>query len=217
MLLGFVLLVSCTNSSEKIPETVSETESCPNTVILSDEERAFLMPVFDDLDRKRVIDIPEEFLISNHDLTYNTKIFELYNSDCDIIGYGREIFTDIPCFGGVCLDIHYYQCLNPDGSHKDVSSIREDPYFYRKYWAGSHDLFTEEDVALTRELITNPPDEYTDVEDIAQMVDLDYGGSQTTAPTVPEFQDITVRGGVFTIYVMIEYRWLTEDIWEVIQ
>lgn len=201
-------------SSEEI-----ETDPCEDsdiqTVVLSEQEQIYLLPVYPELNRKRVIEIPEEFLHSEFDDYFNTYILELYNDTCEKIGYAREITTEVGCVTGVCLPIHYYECLDADGVHLDVYSALEgkdlatetDELYFRKYWE-EHIIFNEQDMVLTRSLIEDPPDAYRAVTDAAELVE----GLTSTAPTVPEFIDITVRGGVFTIWIMIHYRDVTEEI-----
>jgi len=188
-------------------EAGHDTSAQCNAVILSEKEESYLLPVFPNADRKIVHIIPEEMLADEYDRQLNFYLLELVDENCTTIGFAREITTEVGCVAGVCNPIHYYECLDENGIHKDIYSVYEDPLYFRKYWV-AHIPFDEADMALTRSLVKDPPQAYIDVTDATELV-VDF---TDTAATTPEFIDITVRGGVFTIYILILYRFDTEMI-----
>ncbi len=211
------------------PDTTPDVTQDPGVckaIVLSEKEEGNLRPVYPDIDRKIVHLIPDEEL-DEFDRGANKYLLELVDSDCKTIGYAREINTGVGCLGSACAPIHYYECLDAGGVHKDVYCLESDPNFFRKFWEAKHVVFDAADMKLTRDFVANPPEEYLAVTPCppgeeeeaidcgpAELVELLPGGNIDTAPTIPKFIPITVRGGVFTIYKMILYRLATEAIVE---
>ena len=67
-------------------------------------------------------------------------------------------------------------------------------------------------MALLNQLFVDPPAEYAPVESVEELIDGAYG----SAPTLPEYQEITVRGAVFTIWYILNYGKATREVIETV-
>jgi hypothetical protein len=139
---------------------------------------------------------------TENDLFYgNDEVSIVVEASGETIGLMRHIFTPVFCSAGVCEAIQFVMTFEPNGAQKSVYHPDDFKHPLMKYIDGYYLLFDEADMALLNEVFVSPPDVYVGVEDVEDLVE----GSHGTAPTLPEYQPVTVRGAVFTIWYIIRY------------
>jgi len=146
-------------------------------------------------------------LNTDHDIdSGNDEIGRVVDSSETTIGYARHIFTPVYCVAGVCEAIQFMMAFSAD--YQPLAVYHPDDFAHRlmKYFDGYYDPFDSEDMVLLNSVFVDPPEAYAPVENVEQMVE----GTHGTAPTLPEFQPVTVRGAVFTVWYIIRYGQRTQ-------
>jgi len=145
--------------------------------------------------------IPESDNTDNDVFYGNDELSMVVEASGETIGFMRRIFTPVFCSAGVCEAIQFIMTFEANGTPKLVYHPDDFKHLLMKYIDGYYLLFDEADMALLNEVFVSPPDVYAGVEDVEELVE----GSHGTAPTLPEYQPVTVRGAVFTVWYIIQY------------
>ncbi len=185
---------------------VEHSGSDTNTTVGTTEGLERYTPYFPTAAGVVQVAIPEALSTEDDRLHGNTTLDQLVDSEGAVLGYGRRIFTPVACVSGVCDAIVFVLVHNPDFSVLDVFHPPEELFKLMKYWEDEYLEFDEADMALVRTVLQERPEillSVTDVHDLAE-------GTHSTAPTLQVFQDVVVRGGVFTVWVMALFAEDTE-------
>jgi len=145
--------------------------------------------------------IPESQNTENDIFYGNDELSIVVEASGETIGFMRRIFTPVFCAAGVCEAIQFIMTFEPSGAQKSVYHPDDFKHLLLKYIDGYYLVFDEADMALLNGVFVSPPDEYAGVEDVEELVE----GTHGTAPTLPEYQPVTVRGAVFTVWYIVRY------------
>ena len=145
--------------------------------------------------------IPESQNTENDIFYGNDELSIVVEASGETIGFVRRIFTPVYCVAGVCEAIQFTMTFEPNGAQKSVYHPNDFKHLLLKYIDGYYSVFDEEDMALLNEVFVSPPEEYAGVESVDELVE----GTHGTAPTLPEYQPVTVRGAVFTVWYIVQY------------
>ena len=196
--------VGADTDSESAPEEDSGEPDEP----LSVDGLERVQSVFPTAVGMRIIPIPAERNSAN-DLEHgNTSLGRVLDDAGETLGYVRRIFTPVYCVAGVCEAIQFAMAFTPE--YRPLAVYHPDNIEHRlmKYFDGFYEPFNADDWVLLNTVFVDPPDAYAPVETVEEMVE----GTHGTAPTLPEFQPITVRGAVFTVWYIIRYGQQTETL-----
>ena len=131
----------------------------------------------------------------------NDEIRRVVDGSGSTLGFVRPVFTPVYCVADVCEAVLFDMAFGPDGVQRAVYHPGGIQFVLLKYYDGTYDPFNEADMELLNELFVSPPAAYEPVETVDELVD----GAHGSAPTLPEFQDITIRGAVFTVWYILRY------------
>lgn len=154
------------------------------------------------------VGIPEELNDPSDVELGNTEVQTVVDERGEVLGYVRSIFTPVYCGAGVCEAVKFDMAFGPDGLQRAVYHPGGMQFLLMKYIDGTYDPFDDADMALLNSLFVAPPDLYAPVESAEDLVDGAYG----SAPTLPEFQPLTVRGAVFTVWYIVQYGAVTREV-----
>ena len=112
----------------------------------------------------------------------------------------------VACVSGVCDAIVFVLVHNPDFSVLDTFHPAEEHFKLMKYWQDEYLEFDADDMALVKQVLQDRPEILLSVTDVHELAE----GTHSTAPTQPAYEDIVVRGGVFTVWVMVLFAEETE-------
>jgi hypothetical protein len=146
-------------------------------------------------------------LNTENDVEYgNDELGRVVNGSGETLGFARHIFTPVFCVAGVCEAIQFMMVFSEDDQPQAVYHPDDLEHRLMKYFDGFYEPFSTEDMALLNGVFVAPPAVYGPVETVEEMVD----GAHGTAPTLPAFEPVTVRGAVFTVWYIIRYGQRTQ-------
>lgn len=190
------------------PEADPEEDSGEPTAPLSTEGLARVQRVFPGAVGVRFGDIPDS-LNSENDLEHgNTSLGRVLDTSGQTLGFVRHIFTPVYCVAGVCEAIQFVMAFAPEQHPRAVYHPDDFEHRLMKYFDGFYEPFSVDDWTLLNTVFADPPAAFASVETVEEMVE----GTHGSAPTLPEFQPVTVRGAVFTVWYIIRYGQQTETL-----
>ena len=195
-------------ASEPEPTTPPDVDSGDSSDALSTDGLDRIQSIFPTAVGIRNGEIPDQQNMANDVELGNTSVGRVLNEAGETLGFKRHVFTPVYCVAGVCEAIRFVMTFTPEYRPLAVYHPNDLEYRLMKYFDGYYEPFNEEDWALLNDVFSNPPDAYAPVESVEEMVD----GTHGTAPTLPAFQPITVRGAVFTVWYIIRYGQQTQEI-----
>src|SRR5690349_13194756 len=111
------LLVLAALAAAGLNTACASESGLPQTVIMTQQEQEYISLSLPGAARKIVHPIPDSLLPGALDKQVNNALIEVYDSGQTLMGYAREITTEVGCVAGVCLPIHYFEVLGQDRMH----------------------------------------------------------------------------------------------------
>ena len=140
----------------------------------------------------------------------NTELRRVVDAEGNSLGFIRPIFTPVYCAADVCEAVLFDMAFELGGAQRAVYHPGGIQFLLMKYIDGTYAPFEDADMELLNRLFVEPPAAYAPVETVEGLVD----GAHGSAPTLPEYQDLTVRGAVFTIWYILNYGQTTRELIE---
>ncbi len=151
-------------------------------------------------------EVPAE-LITTDDSSYgNTLVRQVLDEGSQTVGYARRIFTPVACVSGVCDAVIFVLVYDAAFQALGVYHSPTESFPLMKYWEDLYLVFSEEDMLLVNAVVQNRPDVLLTVSGEGDLVE----GLHSTAPTLEVYQDVVVRGAVFTVWVIVVFAEETE-------
>jgi len=176
--------------------------------LLSTEGLARLQLVFPEAVGQVMAPIPAALNTENDIDHGNDELGRVVDGNGETLGFSRHIFTPVYCVAGVCEAIQFVMAFSADKQPQAVYHPDQVEHRLMKYFDGFYESFSEEDMALLNDVFVAPPAVYEPITNVEEMVE----GTHGTAPTLPEFQPVTVRGAVFTVWYIIRYGQRTQEL-----
>ncbi len=196
------------DASDPVDGGVGSDTSGPDTnpITINTDGLERLQRVFPAAVGQVITPIPAALNTDNDLENGNDELGRVVDASETTLGFARHIFTPVYCVAGVCEAIQFMMAFSAE--YEPLAVYHPDDMQHRlmKYYDGLYEPFDAADMELLNSVFVDPPAVYEPVEEVEQMVE----GTHGTAPTLPEFQPVTVRGSVFTVWYIIRYGQRTQ-------
>ena len=193
------LLVSCDDSSEQNSLTP-----------LTTEEIGWFSNYVPGVTQKKVYQIPSNMLREADPSYGNTEFEALYDDSGNLLGYARQVASDVACATGQCSAIRFFLIYNSEANFSVIFHPEgKSGNFYKgldTYEEGKEEPFTAEDWNTLNSILSDPPSKLLSASDENDIVDA------TSTATYDEYKDYVVRYAAYTTYLTLTYMIDTKDI-----
>ena len=229
LILGaLALLVACDtgNDSDAEPDVsqVADTAAGPDVQapdgmsVLDELEQGWVLSLMPGALYKKSVDIPLELLNDQDYLSgANASFAAIYDESETLLGYMRRIFSPVACVLEECYPVEFVILYDDAQGFLHVTSKGygvENRDFMKNTVKGGHVPFTDDDRVLLNTLTADPPEALVAVDDYHDLCDVENDplGNPVSAATLPAYEDYTIKGAVFTVWLVINYRLETDAI-----
>ncbi len=211
------------SDTETASDTAPDTAALPDLsvpeglALLSEQEFGWYLQHLPAAVFKRSVAIPGELLNDEDFLMDRNNVFDvLYDEDEAFVGFVRRIFSPVACVLDECWPVEFLLLYADVDAFLHVRSTGAEFRDFMKYTIkGDHQPFTDEDRVRLNEFAAEPPEVLLAITLEDDLVEIGYDeetGDPVSAATLPAFQDHTITGAVFTVWLVAKYRVETDAI-----